>query len=101
MYLQAHNDYLQLMAEGGLLVAIPALIVAGLIVAGIRRRLSSGHDDRLTAWIRIGAVAGLLGMAAQSLVEFSLQMPGNAVLFVVLMALALHRPVRAPHAARV
>jgi O-antigen ligase len=101
MYVQAHNDYLQVMAEGGLLVGIPVLVVFGLIASGIRRRLSSGQDDRLTAWIRLGAIAGLLGVAAQSFVEFSLQMPGNAVLFVVLMAIALHRPGRIPHAARV
>jgi hypothetical protein len=41
--------------------------------------------------LRIGAVAGLAGIAAQSLVEFSLQMPGNTVLFVVLLAIAMHR----------
>jgi hypothetical protein len=101
MYVQAHNDYLQVIAEGGLLVSVPVAIVVGLVVAGIRRRLSSGQDDRVTVWVRLGAVAGLLGIAAQSLVEFSLQMPGNAVLFVVLMAIALHRPDRALHATRV
>jgi O-antigen ligase len=101
MYVQAHNDYLQVIAEGGLLVSVPVAIVVGLVVTGIRRRLSSGQDDRVTVWIRLGAVAGLLGIAAQSLVEFSLQMPGNAVLFVVLMAIALHRPDRALHATRV
>jgi hypothetical protein len=36
-------------------------------------------------------------MALQSVVEFSLQMPGIAVLFVVLCAIALHE---APHVER-
>jgi hypothetical protein len=41
-------------------------------------------------------------LAAQSLVDFSLQMPANLALFVVLAAIALHRPLRsAPHARRV
>jgi O-antigen ligase len=101
MYVQAHNDYLQLAVEGGLLVAVPALAVLWLIVSGIRRRLMSGQDDALTAWVRVGAVAGLGGIATQSLVEFSLQMPGNTVLFVVLLAIALHRPVQMAHAHRV
>jgi O-antigen ligase len=101
MYAQAHNDYIQLAAEGGLLVVVPAAVVLWLVVTGIRRRLASGHDDRMTAWVRVGAVAGLVGIAAQSLVEFSLQMPGNTVLFVVLLAVALHRPARAAHAHRV
>jgi hypothetical protein len=41
-------------------------------------------------WIRFGAATGLAAVAIQSGVEFSLQMPGNAVLFVVLCAIALH-----------
>jgi O-antigen ligase len=94
IYAQAHNDYLQLLAEGGLLVIIPAIIAAGVIVKTIGRRLRSADDDTMTRWLRAGAVAGLVGIAAQSVVEFSLQMPGNTVMFVVLLALALHRPHR-------
>ena len=103
MYAQAHNDYLQLAAEGGLLVGIPAIVLLVCVVGGIRRRLTSGDDDDLTFWIRRGAVAGLAGIAVQSIVEFSLQMPGNAVMFVVLLAIALHRPrsVALSHAHRV
>ena len=92
MYAQAHNDYLQLVAEGGVLVVVPAVVVAGLIIGGIRRRLTVDADQPLTWWVRIGAIAGLAGIAAQSAVEFSLQMPGNTVLFVVLLAIAMHRP---------
>jgi hypothetical protein len=44
-------------------------------------------------WIRFGAATGLAAIAIQSAVEFSLQMPGNAVLFVVLCAIALHERV--------
>lgn len=101
MYAQAHNDYLQLAAEGGLLVGIPALLVLGIVVAGIRRRLQSPDDDVVTFWVRRGAVAGLVGIATQSFVEFSLQMPGNAALFVVVAAVALHRPRTGTHARRV
>ncbi len=46
-------------------------------------------------WIRFGAATGLAAIAIQSAVEFSLQMPGNAVLFVVLCAIALHERVPA------
>jgi hypothetical protein len=34
----------------------------------------------------------LVAIAFQEFVEFSLQMPGNAVLFTVLAAIAIHRP---------
>lgn len=91
MYAQAHNDYLQLIAEGGVLVAIPILVALVFVVATIRRRLVTGSDQPMTSWVRAGAIAGLVGIAAQSLVEFSLQMPGNTVLFVLLLSIALHR----------
>jgi O-antigen ligase len=102
VYLQAHNDYLQLAAEGGLLVGLPAIVLLAVIVWQIWRRLANGQDSPLTAWIRVGAIGGLVAIAAQSLVEFSLQMPGNLVLFVLLLALAVHRPARPlAHAHRV
>jgi O-antigen ligase len=94
LFVQAHNDYLQLMAEGGALVVLPALAVLFLVGQGIWRRFSKGDDEPARFWLRAGAVAGLCGIAVQSLVEFSLQKPGNTVLFVVLVALALHRPSR-------
>ncbi len=102
LYAQAHNDYLQLAAEGGLLVGLPALVLLVVLARRIHRRLTSGDDGTMTRWIRAGAVGGLVAIGAQSIVEFSLQMPGNDVLFVILMALAVHRPARLPaHAHRV
>ena len=94
MYAEAHNDYIQLAAEGGLIVGIPALVLFGVMALTIGRRLGSGDDDPMTSWIRVGSLAGLVGISAQSVVEFSLQMPGNAAMFVLLLALALHRPSR-------
>lgn len=101
MYAQAHNDYLQMLAEGGALVSIPAAGVLVVLWLGVRRRLRAGDDDMMVFWIRRGAVAGLAGMAAQSTVEFSLQMPGNAAMCVILAAVALHRPRSHAHAHRV
>ena len=86
---EAHNEYLQLLAEGGLLLAIPIVMAIAALVRGIVRRFQSS-DDPEVYWLRVGAVGGLVAIALQSLVEFSLQMPGNAALFVVLLAIALH-----------
>lgn len=96
---EAHNDYLQLAAEGGVLLGLPIVAVIVLFVAAVRKRMRD-DIDRTTAWIRFGAVTGIVAVAAQSLVEFSLQMPGNAAMFVVLMAISLHysasRPAGSP-----
>jgi hypothetical protein len=100
---EAHNDYLQVAVEGGLLLAVPSAAALVLLVLAIRRRFASGHDDGMSYWLRVGATTGLVAIALQSLVEFSLQMPGNAVMAATLMAIALHEaprrvavPVREP-----
>jgi O-antigen ligase len=85
---QAHNDYLQLVAEGGLLLTIPAAVLAILLVRTIHQRVKGSVRESTDYWIRLGAVTGLVAIALQEIGEFSLQMPGNAVLFVVLLAVA-------------
>ena len=88
---EAHNDYLQLAAEGGLLLGIPTLAALAVFIRDVRRRFREAPKEGMTYWLRVGAVIGLFAIAAQSLVEFSLQMPGNAALFAVMAAIALHQ----------
>jgi O-antigen ligase len=89
-FAEAHNDYLQLAAEGGLLLGIPAALCLGLFVISVLRRFHEGERDR-TYWLRVGGVIGLAAIALQEAVDFSLQIPGNALLFAVLCAITLHR----------
>ena len=87
-YAEAHNDYLQLLAEGGALVCIPAALVILAFAWTVQRQFREVSVESSDYWIRIGAVTGILAIALQEISDFSLQMPGNAVLFVVLLALA-------------
>ena len=86
---QAHNDYLQVLAEGGLLVAVPATLAILLLGYAIRRNLHAAGNQARGYWIRSGAAVGLLAMATQEVFEFSLQIPANALLFCTLAAVAL------------
>jgi hypothetical protein len=97
---EAHNDYLQLASEGGFLLGIPLLITLGLFVRAVRRRFVDGADDPRTYWIRAGAVTGLCAIAVVEIFDFTLQMPGAAVAFVVLAAIAIHRPADGEPATR-
>jgi O-antigen ligase len=97
---EAHNDYLQLAAEGGLLVGIPVLITLIVFTREVRRRFREAPTIGTTFCLRVGAVVGLVSIALQSLVEFSLQMPGNAALFAVLAAIALHQSPNLPPTSR-
>jgi O-antigen ligase len=85
---EAHSDYLQLAAEGGLLLVLP---ICGAILAfaiAVRRRLR--QDVGSIVWLRIGAATSLTAIALQSAVEFSLQIPANAALVAVIAGLAIH-----------
>lgn len=86
---QAHNDYLQLLAEGGLLVAIPAALAIVVFARAVRRNLRAARGEARGYWIRAGAAVGLLAMAVQEVFEFSLQMPANTLLFCTLAAMTL------------
>jgi O-antigen ligase len=85
---QAHNHYLQLASEGGLLLVAPVVLVILAFAALFRRRLAADTSD--WCWLRIGAGAGLVGVGVQSVWETGLRMPGNAMLFAVLAAIAVH-----------
>ena len=92
----AHNEYLQILVEGGLLLAIPAALALLAGAWGAYRRL---RDDLSPVfWIRAGAISGLAAVAAQSIWDTGLRMPANAALFALVAAAALHtsgpRPVR-------
>jgi len=76
-----------------LLVIVPWLLAGALVVRRIARRLVEPQDE-MTWWIRMGAVASICGIAVQELSDFSLQIPGVALLFATCVALALHEPVR-------
>lgn len=95
-YEAAHNDFLQLALEGGLLVGLPVLVTVGFFIWEVLQRFREASDDSVTRWLRLGAVVGLSLIAVQETVDFSLQIPGNAALFVVLAAIAVHRAPAEP-----
>jgi hypothetical protein len=96
---QAHNDYLQLAVEGGALVCLPALLLVFAIARTAGRRLREPQAE-MTWWIRMGAVAGICGIAVQEITDFSLQIPGVAFLFATCVAIAIHAPATVPAAER-
>ena len=91
--MEAHNDYLQILSEGGIILAAGALVAVVLFARGVRRAFQRPQRTDV-AWIRAGAVIGIIAIAIQELVDFSLQMPANALLFALLIAIALHRSHR-------
>jgi O-antigen ligase len=61
-YTAAHSDYLQLAAEGGLLLTIPATAMFVVFIRLLRARWRQPEPGR---WLRAGAVAGLVAIACR------------------------------------
>ena len=90
---QAHNHYLQVAAEGGVLVGLPVFLALAAFARAAANRLAADRSGMY--WIRAGAAAGLAGVAVQSVWETGLTTPANAALAAVLAAIVVHVPVRA------
>jgi O-antigen ligase len=84
---QAHNDYLDLLANGGV---IAVLFAAWFLVnLALRARGSFKSNDPYRRAAALGAVAGILAVAVHSLVDFGLQVTGIGVVFAALVVIAV------------
>jgi hypothetical protein len=88
LFNHAHSEYLQLVAEGGVLVTMPALVAAIAWLVLARRRLQA--EKREVLWMRIACAAGMAGLAVQCLWDATLRMPANAMMFALLAAVVVH-----------
>ncbi len=83
---QAHNDYLQILSDGGIVGGVLALsFVIMLFRMGFARRESR---DEFRSGVALGALAGCFAVLVHSFFDFTLHITANALLFLVLAALA-------------
>jgi O-antigen ligase len=83
---QAHNDYLQILSDGGIVGGILALgFVIMLFRMGFARRESR---DNFRSGVALGALAGCFAVLVHSFFDFTLHITANALLFLVLAGLA-------------
>jgi O-antigen ligase len=80
---QAHNDYLDIAANGGI---IGLLLASWFVVAVCRKTMAAFKSRRgYQRAAALGAAAGCLAIAAHSVVDFGLQVTGIAVVFAALI----------------
>jgi O-antigen ligase len=83
---QAHNDYLQVLSDGGIVgAALGLFFIVALFRMGFARRES--RDD-FRRGVATGALAGCFAVLVHSFFDFTLHTTSNALLFLVLAALA-------------
>jgi O-antigen ligase len=83
---QAHNDYLQVVADGGIVGGLIALWFVVVVFRVVARGLKS--RDPMLSGLALGSGAGIVGILVHSLFDFNLQIPSNVLLFLVLAAVA-------------
>jgi O-antigen ligase len=87
-----HNDYMELMAEMGLLGGLCGLAFLWILFREARRRYEEeqGHFSRA---LHAGAIAAICGLLLHSFVDFNLHIPSNAILFLLQASLATSVPL--------
>jgi len=92
---QAHNDYLQLLVEMGLLGFGTMLWFVATAYTRAFRKIGDWTGD-ISGALALACVLGLTGILIHSAVDFNLQIPANAALFYVICAIAASEPLAQP-----
>ena len=83
----SHNDYLEALAETGIVgAACCAWFLGALFFHSLRRLLL--QDKSFSAALHLSGLVACTGFLVHSLVDFNLHIPGNALLFFLLANLA-------------
>jgi O-antigen ligase len=85
-YEHAHNDYLEILGEQGMLglslLAVAFALIATQIVKAYRR-----HHEPLVRGALFAAIAGCTALLVHGFVDFNLQIPANAAYFSALLGI--------------
>ena len=88
---QAHNDYLEVLASGGIL---GAALLLWFVVALIRQaRQSVQCAAGFQRAVLLGTIVGIVGVGVHSMVDFGLHITINALVFVILLGMLCLKPM--------
>jgi O-antigen ligase len=84
---EAHNDYLQLLAETGLLGFVTMIWFQIVLYRTAFQKIGNWTSE-VTGALSLSCMLGVTGILVHSLFDFNLQIPANAALFYVFCTLA-------------
>lgn len=87
---QAHNDYLEIVANGGIIAFLLTLFFFAVLFVRIRGQLNS-PASRLRNASCFGAATGIVGVMLHSFVDYGLHVTINALIFVILVVISTAR----------
>ncbi len=91
LWVQLHNDYLEVIVEGGLVAGLLLFSLMWAYWIRVYRVQFRGSLTSAIAPARLGMVLGLASLTVHGLVDFNHQIPGNALMYIAIAAIALHR----------
>src|ERR1019366_7820259 len=86
-FVDAHNDYLQLLAELGL-VGFALLACWAIPIFAAAYRTATGDQDLNTRYVAVGCVGGMVAIGIHSLADFNMYLPANAMVLVWIAGIA-------------
>jgi len=89
----AHNDYVQLTVETGLLGMLCAAVFLFLVFHNALKQISRASQSWFSA-VTLAAMVGCVALLVHSLFDFNLEIPANAATFAFLTGLASATPRR-------
>jgi len=89
---EAHNDYLQLLAEMGLLGFATMIWFLVVLFRGALPKIGNWMSD-VSGAVTLACTLGCCGILVHSLFDFNLQIPANAALFYVFCTIAAAPPL--------
>jgi O-antigen ligase len=92
---EAHNDYLQLLVEMGLLGFATMLWFLLTVYTRAIKKIRDWTGE-ISGAVTLACMLGLSGILVHSAVDFNLQIPANAALFFVLCTITASKPFAQP-----
>ncbi len=99
LYDHAHNDYLEVLAEGGV-VGFALTVLAVAVVFGLGYRALAINRGSRRAGLAFGALFSFTAVALHSFVDFGMRIPANTLLAIIVSAQLCSLGRSKPHKTR-
>ncbi|TWI68201.1 O-antigen ligase [Desulfobotulus alkaliphilus] len=84
----AHNDYLELLSDFGVIGFVLFFAFLSAVLISMVRKLPL-RKEKFSLYGSAAVFAGLFAIALHSIMDFNLQIPANAIIFMVILALGI------------